>query len=187
MNAPYLNLNIPPAVFRGSVMSSLTEISTPTARKVTLFHLITVERERATVRDFSPCKSTINMILILLVTHFQVCAIFLDVLGESKRGESVLNNSGRLERQLEGMQNERTGSASQREARTGGRGWRWSRTTIVKMKEMDESERGKKNKEQIKGQQSDISMACWPAEHFDNCFLFFSRRHLLGQWEYKSC
>lgn len=80
------------------------------------------------------------------VTHFSGSCSLLDVLGKEKkkkgRGESVLNNSGRLERQLEGMQNEGTGSAPQREARGE------SRTTIVKMKEMDVSERNRDIKQQ---------------------------------------
>lgn len=42
------------------------------------------------------------------------------MLGERKRKDGILNNSGRLERQLEGMQNERTGTALQREAGTEG-------------------------------------------------------------------
>ena len=50
-------------------------------------------------------------------------------------GINYLNNSVRLERQLEGMQNEGTGTAPQREARGE------SKATIVKMKEMDVSER----------------------------------------------
>lgn len=51
----------------------------------------------------------------------------------SRGAESVLNNSGILERQFQGTHIKGTGTAPQKEAGRG-RGLRWSRATIVKMK-----------------------------------------------------
>lgn len=52
-----------------------------------------------------------------------------------------MNNSGRLERQLEGMQNEETDTAPQREVGAE-EGLEMEGDTIAKMKEADVRERG---------------------------------------------
>lgn len=74
------------------------------------------------------------------------------------------------------MQNERSGSVLRREAATeggagDGAGPQWckrKRRTWAREGERDDEKCARETNGDIEGQESDISMACRPAEHFDN-------------------
>lgn len=82
-----------------------------------------VSANKSVMRNGCSLSMLINCNSYTPVTPFSGLCSLLDELGKKerrRREESVLNNSGRLERQLEGMQNEGTGTAPQREAGTEG-------------------------------------------------------------------